>query len=114
MSKVANRNCVLADLPCDLSYFLVRSFQEFFQNTQFMHDLESGRMNSVAAEITQEVGMLFKHKYVHADARKQQSQHHAGGTASGNTTASVNHVVHVNDEVAAFRKGNISNLSSVL
>jgi hypothetical protein len=71
-------------------------------------------MNSVAAEITQEVGMLFKHKYVHADARKQQSRHHAGGTASSNTTASVGHVVHVNDEVAAFRKNNISSLSSVL
>jgi len=32
MSEIANRNCVLTDLPSKPSYFLVRAFQEFIQN----------------------------------------------------------------------------------
>jgi hypothetical protein len=53
-------------------------------------------MNGVAAEITQKIRMLFEHENVNSLARKKKAQHYAGGTASGDATASVDRVIHAN------------------
>src|SRR4030081_1098866 len=43
-------------------------------------------MHGVAAEVTQEVGVLFHHGDVDAAAGEQQAQHDSGGTAAGDDT----------------------------
>src|ERR1700758_3766283 len=97
MREVGNGYCVLADLTRELSYLLVRAFQELNQNAEFIHYLKRRRMNRVSAEISQEVGVSFKHNYIHSHARKKQSQHHAGRAPSGDAAASVNSLFHTND-----------------
>jgi hypothetical protein len=74
----------------------MRALQELIQNAEFVHEFKRRRMDGVAAEIAQEVCMLFEHDNVNALARKKKAQHYAGGTASGNATASVDRVIHAN------------------
>ena len=47
-------------------------------------------MNGIAAKITQKVGVLFQHQDFDPGAGEQQSQHHPGGTAAGNTATDRN------------------------
>ena len=39
-------------------------------------------MDGVAAEIAQEIGMLFEHQRLHAGAGEQQARHHPGRPAA--------------------------------
>ena len=43
-------------------------------------------MDGVAAEIAQEVGMLFEHGDMHASARQQEAKHHPGRAAADHAT----------------------------
>jgi len=94
MREVRNGDCLLANLPSQLAYFLMRTLQEFIQKTEFVHDIQRGWMNRVSAEIAQEIGMLFKYERIHAHACQKQPQHHAGGAASRDTTTSVDRLRH--------------------
>ena len=40
-------------------------------------------MDGVAAEVAEEVGVLFEDDDADAGTRQEQPQHHAGGTAAG-------------------------------
>src|SRR5947208_5464206 len=97
MPKIRNRDRILSHLTGELSYFLMRAFQELVQNTEFMHNFECGWMDRIPTEISQEIGMLFEHEYIDAHACKKKTQHHAGGTASSNAAASVNRFVHATE-----------------
>ena len=44
-------------------------------------------MHGVAAEIAQEVGVLFQHNDVYAGTREQKTEHHPGGPAADNAAA---------------------------
>src|SRR5438309_2997387 len=97
MPKIRNRDRILSHLTGELSYFLMRAFQELVQNTEFMHNFECGWMDRIPTEISQEIGVLFEHEYINAHTCKKKTQHHAGRTASSNAAASVNHLVHATD-----------------
>src|SRR5690348_11312126 len=47
MREIRDDRALAADLACKLAYFLVRAFEKFVQNAEFMHDFESGWMNCV-------------------------------------------------------------------
>src|SRR5262245_50082904 len=44
-------------------------------------------MDGVAAEITQEIAVLFEHERLDPGAGEQEAGHHAGGTPSGDAAA---------------------------
>ncbi len=50
---------------------------------EFEHQFERRRMNRVAAEIAEEIGVLLQHHDMNAGARQQESEHHPGGAAAG-------------------------------
>jgi len=50
---------------------------------QLVHHVERRRVDGVAAEVAQEVGVLLQHDDVHARAGEQQAQHHPGRTTAG-------------------------------
>ena len=54
-------------------------------------------MNSVAAEVTQKVRMLFQHAYIHSRSGQKKAQHHAGRSSSGDTATSVDGLSHSKD-----------------
>jgi hypothetical protein len=47
-------------------------------------------MNSVAAKIAIEIGVLFQHDDIDAGARQQKACHHSGGSAANNYTTGSN------------------------
>jgi hypothetical protein len=66
----------------------VRQFQELVEKSQFLHDVQSRRVDRIAAKVAQEIGMFLQHDDIDAGARKQKSKHHARWTASGDAAAS--------------------------
>ena len=65
--------------PFDL---LMRLFEEFVEQAEFMHQFERRRMHRIAAKVAQEVGMLFQHHDVDAGASQEKAEHHPGRSAA--------------------------------
>src|SRR5262249_36325110 len=72
--------------PIDL---LVRKLEELLEKSELGHQLERRGMDSVAAEIAKEVGVLFQNDDFDAGARQEKSEHHAGRTAAGDAALCV-------------------------
>src|SRR5882724_422449 len=70
VSQIRERNKFIAYLPADFSDLLMRTFEKLFDQTEFVHHFERGRMNRIAAKVAEEIGMLFEHD--HRDARAGQ------------------------------------------
>src|SRR4029077_3424440 len=66
MSEVRDRQGIAPDLARKFAHLLMGELQEIVQNAEFMHDLKSGRVNCVTAEVTQEIRVFFKHVHIHA------------------------------------------------
>jgi len=71
-----------ADLAGQLTQFLMRALEEVFEKPELADDFERRGMHGVAAEIAQEVAVLFQHDDVDPGARHEQAVHHAGGPAA--------------------------------
>ena len=82
MGEIGHGDNLVDKMGLDLADLLVRLAQEFFQKPQLMHQLQSGGMNGVAAEITKKVLMFFQDKNLHAGAGEKETQHDSGGAAS--------------------------------
>src|SRR6266550_3134407 len=67
VSQIRERDKFIADLPADLSDFLMRTFEKLFDQTKFVDDFERGWMNRVATEIAKKISMLLEDD--HWDAR---------------------------------------------
>ncbi len=66
-------------------------------------------MNGIAAEVTQKIRVLLQHNNFNSHAGQQESQHHAGRTASSDTTLGtqgLNHASHINREHKYLRTKN--------
>src|SRR5439155_26675295 len=66
--------------------------------------------NGVAAEIAQEVAVLFEDDDVNAGAREQHAEHHAGRSAAGDAAARLERFGGVRHSVGLFTRRN-SNVS---
>src|SRR6266487_4048294 len=117
MRKIGHYYEIVTDLPADLAHLLVRALQEIFEQAEFMHDLESGRMNCVAAKIAEKVSVFFQYHHVDARARQQIPEYHARRTTAGNATACVYRfgVIHTDKELrrleAERRRGPIDSFA---
>ena len=60
----------------------MRAFEEFFEEAEFVHQLQSGRMDGVAAEVAEEIGVFFEDLDFDAGTGEEETEHHAGGTAA--------------------------------
>ena len=84
-------SAVLPNRAASALDLLVRQLEELLQQAELVHQLERRRMDGVAAEVAQEVGVLLQHHDVDARARQQQPQHHAGGPAANDATRRRDH-----------------------
>ena len=57
------------------------------EQAQLVHHFQRRRMDRVAAEVAQEIGVLFQHDDVDAGAGQQKPEHHPGRTAADDATA---------------------------
>src|SRR5208282_1028986 len=82
MPKIGDLQKGVADLCPERAQFLMRSLQEFIEDAELIHDLERRRVDRIAAEVAQEVGMLFENQDSDPGSGQQQCQHHPGGAPS--------------------------------
>jgi len=80
--KIREPDWHASDYAGKLLQLLMRAFEEFVEQTKLVDDLQRGGVHRVAAEIAQEIGMLFQHDHIHAGAREEEPQHHACRTAA--------------------------------
>jgi hypothetical protein len=86
---VTQHNLLAADTSAGLSDLVMRPFQKFFEQTEFVHDLKCRGMNRIAPEVAQEIGMLLQNQDFDSGPCQQIAQHYPGGTAAGDTTAAL-------------------------
>ena len=61
---------------------VVRPLEEALEQAQLVEDFHGRRVNRVAAEIAEEIGVLLEHPYGAAGPCKEQSGHHRGRPAA--------------------------------
>jgi hypothetical protein len=84
MGKVADGDARRADLAGQMIDARMRQPEKFLEQAEFMHQLERRRMDGVAAEVAQKVGVLLQHRHADAGTRQQKAEHHAGRAAADN------------------------------
>src|SRR5260370_12923719 len=80
--KIGDRHGLIVNDTAKLGQSLMRLLEEFVQQTEFVHQLQRGRMNSVAAEIAQEIGGFFQYEVPHARACVKKAKLQSGRAAA--------------------------------
>lgn len=65
-----------------MSEFLVWQREEFVQHSKFMEKLKRGGVNSITAEIAEEVLVFFEDCDIDTGTGEQKSEHDAGGASA--------------------------------
>jgi hypothetical protein len=82
VAEVGDREKFVADRDAQPRHLLVRQAEERLEDTELVQNLQRRRVDRVAAEVAQEVGMLLEDDDVCPRARQEQAEHHPGGTAA--------------------------------
>ena len=82
VGEVGDRGGKIVDVDAEVVDFLVRALEEVMKEAEFVHELEGGGVDGVAAEVAEEVGVFFEDDDVDAGAGKEEAEHHAGGTTA--------------------------------
>ena len=72
--KSARVDALVADLAGQLAQLLVRALEEIVEDAKLVHHLERRGMDGVAAEVAQEIGVLFQHDDIDAGAGEQEAR----------------------------------------
>src|SRR5215470_11294470 len=86
MRKIGACYLLVVELDLHPAQFLMRQPQDLIEHPQFMHQLQRGGMDGVAAKIAKEVSVLFEHDNFNAGAGEQQPEHYSSGPAADDTT----------------------------
>src|SRR3546814_1793727 len=86
MREIGEDDLVIADDAADLTHFRVGQLEKLIEQAELVHDLQRRRMDGVAAEVAQEIGMLLEHDHIEARAGEQEAEHYPGRSASGDRT----------------------------
>ena len=81
MTEIDNQELV-ADLHGQMVGLRMGEREEFIEQAELVHQLKGRRVYSIAAEIADEVSVLFQHCDINACTRKQKAEHHSGRTAA--------------------------------
>src|SRR5262249_53750317 len=90
VGEVGDRDRLASDVAGELTGLLVRALQERLQKSEFVHHFQGRGVDGVAAEVPEEVAVLFEDEDIHAGAGEQIAEHHPGGPSAHDTTAYLN------------------------
>jgi hypothetical protein len=82
--EVADRIVAPGDADLCPRQPVVRSFEEPAEEAQLVEDLHGRGVDRVAAEIAEEIGVLFQHPHRNSGSGEQQPGHHASRPAADN------------------------------
>jgi hypothetical protein len=85
VGEIGDGHLGVADERADLFHHLVRLLKELVEQAEFVHQLQRGGMDGVAAKVAQEIAVLFEHIDLDPGAGEEKAEHHAGRAASHDT-----------------------------
>ena len=88
--KVGKCYVLRTNLRFELRDFLMRFFEEFIEQSEFVHRFQRRGMNRISAKIAEEVGMFFDNEDIDTGSGEKETHHHAGRTAPGDADAGLN------------------------
>lgn len=100
MSEVGHRQFGAVPAEGDVRGIGVRASEELVEEAEFTQQFLGRRVDGVAAEVAEEVGVLLDHRDVDALAHEEQSEHEAGGAAAHDDAIGVDAGVHAHSVVA--------------
>lgn len=84
MAEVGNLEPLPIEFELPAGDAVMRAREEPLEHAQFMQEFHGRGVHSVAAEIAEEIGVLFQHQRLDACAGEQQPRHHARRAAADN------------------------------
>src|SRR5690348_7217704 len=84
VAGVGDGDLAVGDARGERAHLIMRTLQEFVEKPEFAEQLESRRMDRIAAKIAEEIGVLLQHLHLAPCAGEEKSGHDARGTAAGN------------------------------
>jgi hypothetical protein len=81
--KVRDYHCGVVYYASDGGEFLVGAEEEIVEDSEFVHQFKRGRVNGIASEIAEKVGVFFEDLNIDTGAGEEEAQDHAGGSAAG-------------------------------
>jgi len=81
--QIDDRKLPVAVARAEIGHLGVRQPEEGLGESQLVQHLQRGRVDGVAAEITQKIRVLLEHRDAQAGAHEQQTQHHPRRSAAG-------------------------------
>jgi len=85
-SEIRRGEGVIAEDASGRGQLLVRDLQKLFEESEFIHEMKSGRVDRVAAETAEEVLMFFENGDGDAGAGEKIAEHDAGGSSPYDAT----------------------------
>ena len=86
VGEIGHRHPLVANLRAEPFDFLVRHFEERFEQAELVNQFQRRGMHGVAAEVAEKISVFFQHHDVDAGPRQQKAEHHAGRPAAGDAT----------------------------
>lgn len=90
--EVGKRNGRVSDIGRQSVCFLMRQLQKFFQEIQLVQHFEGRRVDRVAPEVAQKIGVLFENDDFDSRAREQKPQHHSRRTTARDAARRFKHI----------------------
>src|SRR5438477_10726839 len=94
MREVRYFDKLVSDLRAKCADFLVRALQELVEQPQLVHDLQGRGVDRIAAEVPQEIGMLFEDQNRNPGSGKKEPEHHTCRSAACDAAADRNLGTH--------------------
>ena len=85
--EVGDRHGLAGDVAGQTPGLLVRPLEEFVEKAEFGEEFEGRGVDGVAAEVAEEVAVLFEDDHFDAGAGEEEAGHHAGRPAAGHDAA---------------------------
>jgi hypothetical protein len=89
MREVRDRQLGIANLRVEMARFVVRPLQERIEKSEFVHHFERRGVDGVAAEVPQEISMLFEDHDLYPRTGEKEAEHHAGRPSADDTAPDV-------------------------
>ncbi len=90
--EMTNGRAVASDLQRHGFHLRMRKPEEFIEQAKLVNHFQRRGMNGIAAEIAQEILVLFQHRDADAGARQEEAEHHPGGAAAGDAAPRLDRV----------------------
>jgi len=83
MAEVGDRHPLAGDDASEAGGLVVGAGEQSVEHAELAEDAQRRGVDGVAAEIAEEIGVLFEDRHAGAGAGEEQPRHHPGGPAPG-------------------------------